>query len=220
MEQNDEIKINEKLLKKIKYLEFLNSSLNQKNKILENKLSSLTEKYNSLKNELYYTECHINFCKQNLLDLISFKKEENIYRNDKNFMIFKNKIKTLFEFGNEFMKINSDISVYNIVIENIKTLKDENITLNKNLDELKKLINQNHASKIYYDIKLSPINKKIYNNSQSSEEIIQKNNKYKYNYDSTSINNETDEDYEDVYGNDYFYKTYQDFNHRLYNKYE
>ena len=135
MEQNEEIKINEKLLKKIKYLEFLNSSLNQKNKILENKLSSLTEKYNSLKNELYYTECHINFCKQNLLDLISFKKEENIYRNDKNFMIFKNKIKTLFEFGNEFMKINSDISVYNIVIENIKTLKDENITLNKNLDE-------------------------------------------------------------------------------------
>ena len=63
MEQNEEIKINEKLLKKIKYLEFLNSSLNQRNKILENKLSSLTEKYNSLKNELYYTECHINFCK-------------------------------------------------------------------------------------------------------------------------------------------------------------
>ena len=219
MEQNDEIKINEKLLKKIKYLEFLNSSLNQKNKILENKLSSLTEKYNSLKNELYYTECHINFCKQNLLDLISFKKEENIYKNDKNFMIFKNKIKTLFEFGNEFMKINSDVSVYNIVIENIKTLKDENITLNKNMDELKKLINQNDSSKVYYDIMPSPISKKIYNNSQTSEEMLKKNNKYKYNYDSSSINNEANKDYDD-YGEDYFYKTYQDFNHRLYNKYK
>ena len=217
MEQKENI--NEISLKKIKYLEYLNSSLRQKNKILENKLSSLAEKYNSLKNELYFTECHINFCKQNLLDLIAFKKEENNYKNDKNFMIFKNKLKTLFEFGNEFMKINSDVAVYNIVIENIKTLKDENIILNKNFDELKKLMNQNNSSKVYYDIMPSPISKKIYNNSQTSEEIIKKNNKYKYNYDSPSIDNESDENYDD-YGNDYFYKTYQDFNHLLYNKYK
>ena len=219
MEPKEEVNINEKLLNKIKYLEFLNSSLIQKNKILENKLSILTEKYNSLKDELYYTECHINFCKQNLLDLISFKKEEKKYKNDKNFFIFKNKIKTLFEFGNEFMKINSDITIYNMVIENIKTLKDENITLNKNLDELKKIINQNNPSKAHYDIMPSPISIKNYNNSQTSEEIIKKNNKYIYNFDSTSIDNEINEENDDD-GDDYLYKTYQDYNHLLYHKYK
>ena len=219
MEPKEEVNINEKLLNKIKYLEFLNSSLIQKNKILENKLSILTEKYNSLKDELYYTECHINFCKQNLLDLISFKKEEKKYKNDKNFFIFKNKIKTLFEFGNEFMKINSDVTIYNMVIENIKTLKDENITLNKNLDELKKIINQNNPNKDYYDIMPSPISIKNYNNSQTSEEIIKKNNKYIYNFDSTSIDNEINEENDDD-GDDYLYKTYQDYNHLLYHKYK
>ena len=219
MEPKEEVNINEKLLNKIKYLEFLNSSLIQKNKILANKLSILTEKYNSLKDELYYTECHINFCKQNLLDLISFKKEEKKYKNDKNFFIFKNKIKTLFEFGNEFMKINSDVTIYNMVIENIKTLKDENITLNKNLDELKKIINQNNQSKDYYNIMPSPISIKNYNNSQTSEEIIKNNNKYIYNFDSISIDNEINEENDDD-GDDYLYKTYQDYNHLLYHKYK
>ena len=214
MEKIEELNINEKLRKKIEYLEYLNSSLTQKNKLLENKLSNLTKKYNSLKNELYYTECHINFCKQNLLDLISFKKEESKNKYDKNFMIFKNKIKTLFEFGNEFMRINSDVNVYKLVIDNIKNLKDENITLNKNLEELKKIIHQNYENQEY---ELSPIPIKNYNNSQTSEELIQNNNIY--NYDTPSMDNEITEN-EDDYRDDFLYKTYQNFNHRLYSKYK
>ena len=217
MEKIEEINVNEKLKKKIEYLEYLNSSLTQKNKLLENKLSNLTKKYNSLKNELYYTECHINFCKQNLLDLISFKKEESKNKYDKNFMIFKNKIKTLFEFGNEFMRINSDVNVYKLVIDNIKNLKDENITLNKNLEELKKIIHQNYEKQKYDDLKLSPIPIKNYNNSQTSEELIQNNNIY--NYDTPSMDNEITEN-EDDYRDDFLYKTYQNFNHRLYSKYK
>ena len=217
MEKIEEINVNEKLKKKIEYLEYLNSSLTQKNKLLENKLSNLTKKYNSLKNELYYTECHINFCKQNLLDLISFKKEESKNKYDKNFMIFKNKIKTLFEFGNEFMRINSDVNVYKLVIDNIKNLKDENITLNKNLEELKKIIHQNYENQEYDDLKLSPITIKNYNNSRTSEELIINNNIY--NYDTPSIDNEITEN-EDDYRDDFLYKTYQNFNHRLYSKYK
>ena len=217
MEKIEELNTNEKLRKKIDYLEYLNSSLTQKNKILENKLSNLTKKYNSLKNELYYTECHINFCKQNLLDLISFKKEESKNKYDKNFMIFKNKIKTLFEFGNEFMRINSDVNIYKLVIDNIKNLKDENIKLNKNLEELKKIIHQNYENQEYDDLKLSPIPIKNYNNSQTSEELIQNNNIY--NYDTPSMDNEITEN-EDDYRDDFLYKTYQNFNHRLYSKYK
>ena len=217
MEKIEEINVNEKLKKKIEYLEYLNSSLTQKNKLLENKLSILTKKYNSLKNELYYTECHINFCKQNLLDLISFKKEESKNKYDKNFMIFKNKIKTLFEFGNEFMRINSDVNVYKLVIDNIKNLKDENIKLNKNLEELKKIIHQNYENQEYDDLKLSPIPIKNYNNSQTSEELIQNNNIY--NYDTPLMDNEITEN-EDDYRDDFLYKTYQNFNHRLYSKYK
>ena len=217
MEKIEELNINEKLRKKIDYLEYLNSSLTQKNKILENKLSNLTKKYNSLKNELYYTECHINFCKQNLLDLISFKKEESKNKYDKNFMIFKNKIKTLFEFGNEFMRINSDVNVYKLVIDNIKNLKDENITLNKNLEELKKIIHQNYENQEYDDLKLSPITIKNYNNSQTSGGLINNNNIY--NYDTPSMDNEITEN-EDDYRDDFLYKTYQNFNHRLYSKYK
>ena len=36
MEKIEEINVNEKLKKKIEYLEYLNSSLTQKNKLLEN----------------------------------------------------------------------------------------------------------------------------------------------------------------------------------------
>ena len=132
-------------------------------------------------------------------------------------MIFKNKIKTLFEFGNEFMRINSDVNVYKLVIDNIKNLKDENITLNKNLEELKKIIHQNYENQEYDDLKLSPIPIKNYNNSQTSEELIQNNNIY--NYDTPSMDNEITEN-EDDYRDDFLYKTYQNFNHRLYSKYK
>ena len=144
MKLEEEKNLNSELMKKVKYLEYLNSSLTQTNKLLLNKLDTLTKKYNSLKNELFDTECHINFCKQNLSELISFQKEEGKEKTDKNFIIFKNKIKTLFEYGDEFMKINSDIAIYDIVIENIKSIKDENIILNKNMNDLKKLIHQNY----------------------------------------------------------------------------
>ena len=144
MKLEEEKSLNSELMKKVKYLEYLNSSLTQTNKLLLNKLATLTKKYNSLKNELFDTECHINFCKQNLSELISFQKEEGKEKADKNFIIFKNKIKTLFEYGDEFMKINSDITIYDIVIENIKSIKDENIILNKNMNDLKKLIHQNY----------------------------------------------------------------------------
>ena len=145
MKLEEEKSLNSELMKKVKYLEYLNSSLTQTNKLLLNKLATLTKKYNSLKNELFDTECHINFCKQNLSELISFQKEEGKEKTDKNFIIFKNKIKTLFEYGDEFMKINSDIAIYDIVIENIKSIKDENIILNKNMNDLKKLIHQNYG---------------------------------------------------------------------------
>ena len=144
MKLEEEKNLNSELMKKVKYLEYLNSSLTQTNKLLLNKLATLIKKYNSLKNELFDTECHINFCKQNLSELISFQKEEGKEKTDKNFIIFKNKIKTLFEYGDEFMKINSDIAIYDIVIENIKSIKDENIILNKNMNDLKKLIHQNY----------------------------------------------------------------------------
>ena len=144
MKLEEEKSLNSELMKKVKYLEYLNSSLTQTNKLLLNKLATLTKKYNSLKNELFDTECHINFCKQNLSELISFQKEEGKEKTDKNFITFKNKIKTLFEYGDEFMKINSDIAIYDIVIENIKSIKDENIILNKNMNDLKKLIHQNY----------------------------------------------------------------------------
>ena len=137
---NEEESINTKLIKKIKYLEYINSSLKQTNQLLSNKLYSITKKYNDLKNELYDTECHINFCKKNLLDLIDFKKEQK-EKKDKNFMIFKNKIKTLFEYGDDFMKTNSETVVFNMIIDNIKNILEENTSLRKNLFELKKILN-------------------------------------------------------------------------------
>ena len=142
MKIEKEENINSKLIERIKYLEFLNSSLIQTNKLLSNQLCSLTKKYNDLKNELYDTECHINFCKQNLVELISFKKEEDKEKKDKNFLIFKNKIKTLFKYGDDFMKTNSDMIVYNMIIDSIEIIQEENIYLRKNLDELKKVIYQ------------------------------------------------------------------------------
>ena len=180
MKLEEEKSLNSELMKKVKYLEYLNSSLTQTNKLLLNKLATLTKKYNSLKNELFDTECHINFCKQNLSELISFQKEEGKEKTDKNFIIFKNKIKTLFEYGDEFMKINSDIAIYDIIIENIKSIKDENIILNKNMNDLKKLIHQNYE----------------YNNdfeNVQSQKILFNNNKVKdYETYSKKINNFSD----------------------------
>ena len=183
---NEEESINTKLIKKIKYLEYINSSLKQTNQLLSNKLYSITKKYNDLKNELYDTECHINFCKKNLLDLIDFKKEQK-EKKDKNFMIFKNKIKTLFEYGDDFMKTNSETVVFNMIIDNIKNILEENTSLSKNLFELKKVIYQKEENNINNYIS-SPINYNKFNNS----EISQENNEYE------NESNNIDNDYNDI----------------------
>ena len=183
---NEEESINTKLIKKIKYLEYINSSLKQTNQLLSNKLYSITKKYNDLKNELYDTECHINFCKKNLLDLIDFKKEQK-EKKDKNFMIFKNKIKTLFEYGDDFMKTNSETVVFNMIIDNIKNILEENTSLRKNLFELKKVIYQKEENNINNYIS-SPINYNKFNNS----EISQENNEYE------NESNNIDNDYNDI----------------------
>ena len=183
MKLEEEKSLNSELMKKVKYLEYLNSSLTQTNKLLLNKLATLTKKYNSLKNELFDTECHINFCKQNLSELISFQKEEGKEKTDKNFIIFKNKIKTLFEYGDEFMKINSDIAIYDIVIENIKSIKDENIILNKNMNDLKKLIHQNYEYN--NDFENVQSQKILFNNNKVNDYEIysKKNNNFSDNSD-------------------------------------
>ena len=200
MKLEEEKSLNSELMKKVKYLEYLNSSLTQTNKLLLNKLATLTKKYNSLKNELFDTECHINFCKQNLSELISFQKEEGKEKTDKNFIIFKNKIKTLFEYGDEFMKINSDIAIYDIVIENIKSIKDENIILNKNMNDLKKLIHQNYE----------------YNNdfeNVQSQKILFNNNKVN-DYETYSKKNNNFSDNSDIDDNLLIYnKNCSDFNY-------
>ena len=183
MKLEEEKSLNSELMKKVKYLEYLNSSLTQTNKLLLNKLATLTKKYNSLKNELFDTECHINFCKQNLSELIAFQKEEGKEKTDKNFIIFKNKIKTLFEYGDEFMKINSDIAIYDIIIENIKSIKDENIILNKNMNDLKKLIHQNHEYN--NDFENVQSQKILFNNNKVNdyETYSKKNNHFSDNSD-------------------------------------
>ena len=190
MKLEKEENINSKLINRIKYLEFLNSSLTQTNKLLSSKLYSLTKKYNDLKNELYDTECHINFCQQNLVKLISFKKEEDIQKKDKNFLIFKNKIKTLFKYDDDFMKTNSEIIVYNMIIDNIENIQAENIYLRKNLDELKKIIYQNDVNNNEYypinicDNKYFPGQESIVKNKDyiqnTKEKYLYKNNENQY----------------------------------------
>ena len=183
--------LNEILIEKIKYLEYLNSSLKQTNKLLSNKLISLTKKYNDLKKELIDTECHINFCKKNLTELISFKKGEDKENQSKNFLIFKNKINSLFEYGDDFMKINSEMTIYNIIIDNIQNIQEENINLKMNLDELHKMVNQN--TEINYDNNNFNNNKNkeyptsISNNQNNS--IITGNSDRYNNYETPNINN-------------------------------
>ena len=153
MKTEVEKSLNEKLLQRIKYLEHLNSLLKQTNKLLSNKLISLTKKYNDLKNELFDTECHINFCKKNLTELIAFKKEEDKDTPNKNFLTFKNKINSLFGYGDNFMKINSEITIYNIIIDNIQSIQEENINLRKSLDEMHKILynsNESNNDNNYY----------------------------------------------------------------------
>ena len=136
-------------LKKITDLEFENSVLSQKNKLLEKKLESLTTKYNDLKKELFDIEEHINYCKENQIQLVEYNKNDNKKQtstelNKDNFNVFKNKIKTLFEYDDNFLNTDSDIVVYNMIVDNIKELKTQNVSLRRDVEEFKNIIEKNN----------------------------------------------------------------------------
>lgn len=217
--------------KKIADLEFEKSSLLQKNKLLEKKLESLTNKYNDLKNELFDIEQHINFCKENQLRIIDLSQNDQNNQtelNGNNFNAFKSKIKTILEYGEDFMKIDSDTTVFNMIIDDIKDIKNENLELKKSLEDLNRLnyYNNNNANynnnfnvneKINVDIP-SPITYKKNVNignmglglendsfiSDDKEKILRNNNNYISNYNTYNmnnqphINNNLDENYENI----------------------
>jgi hypothetical protein len=162
-------------IKKIEDLQFENSLLSQKNKLLEKQLESLTNKYNDLKKEIFDIEEHINFCKENQLDLINLNQKDNIGNikeiNQQNFNIFKNKIKLLFEYDENFMKTDSEEVVFNMIIDNINNIKNENLNLRKTLEDLKKIMesnNKNNNMNVYNNIDTNNINNfNEINNEQS-----------------------------------------------------
>ena len=217
--------------KKISELEFEKSFLLQRNKLLEKKLESLTKKYNELKNELFDIEQHINFCKENQLQIIdlSQKAQNNQTEvNPNNFYVFKNKIKTILEYGDDFMKIDSDSTVFNMIIDDIKDIKNENLELKQNLEDLNKLNyynnnnNFNNNFNVNDNINLdipSPITNKKNPNignmiiglendsfiSDDREKILKNNNNYINNYSNTYdmnnqpiMNNNLVENYENI----------------------
>lgn len=206
--------------KKIADLEFEKSSLLQKNKLLEKNLESLTNKYNELKNELLDIEQHINFCKENQLRIIDLSQKDQSNQkeiNANNFYTFKIKIKTILEYDDDFMKIDSDSIVFNMIIDDIKDIKNENLELKQNLEDLNKLNLYNNNNIIFnndndfnindnkkMDI-LSPITYKKNVNvgnmrlglendsfiSDDKEKILRNNNNYINNYDNTyNMNNQ------------------------------
>ena len=178
--------------KKIKDLEFEKILLSQKNNLLEKKLESITNQYNALKKELLDIEEHISFCKENQLQLLNFtQNEKNIHNlNQNNFFIFKNKIKTLFEYSDDFLKTDSETTIFNMIIDNIKTLQDENLTLRKTLEDLNNLIGTNKRNNDDIDFENNYNNKTIKNissfNNFAPNEYINKNN---CNYNSNIIDN-------------------------------
>ena len=217
--------------KKIEDLEYEKSSLLQKNKLLEKKLESLTNKYNELKNELLDIEQHINFCKENQLRIIDLSQNDQNNQtelNANNFYTFKSKIKTILEYGDDFMKIGSDTIIFNMIIDDIKDIKNENLELKQSLEDLNKLNyynknninynNFNYNENINMD-KLSPITHKKNINvgnmglglendsfiSDDKEKILRNNKNYINNYDNAYkvknqpyMNNNLDENYENI----------------------
>ena len=165
-----EIQANE-YIKKITDLEFENSLVTQKNKLLEKQLESLTNKYNELKKELLDIEEHINFCKDNQIEILNFAQNEksNIKEVDpQNFNAFKNKIKILFEYDNNFLNTDSEVAVFNMIIDNITNLKNDNLNLRKTLEDLKSIMDNN-------------INKDIKNNMNINLNNINNNNSFSNN---------------------------------------
>ena len=217
--------------KKIEDLEYEKSSLLQKNRLLEKQLESLTNKYNELKNELLDIEQHINFCKENQLRIIDLSQNDQNNQtelNANNFYTFKSKIKTILEYGDDFMKIGSDTIIFNMIIDDIKDIKNENLELKQSLEDLNKLnyYNKNNINNNNFNFneninmdKLSPITYKKNVNvgnmglglendsfiSDDKEKILRNNNNYINNYDNTYnmnnqpyMNNNLDENFENI----------------------
>jgi hypothetical protein len=169
-----EIQSNE-YLKKITDLEFENSVLSQKNKLLEKKLESLTTKYNDLKKELFDIEEHINYCKDNQIQLVEYNKNDNKKQasteiNKDNFNVFKNKIKTLFEYDDNFLNTDSDIVVYNMIIDNIMELKTQNLSLRRAVEGFKNIIEKNNNNKNYNNFNYKNININNINNNNNTDD--------------------------------------------------
>ena len=217
--------------KKIEDLEYEKSSLLQKNRLLEKKLESLANKYNELKNELLDIEQHINFCKENQLRIIDLSQNDQNNQteiNANNFYTFKSKIKTILEYGDDFMKIGSDTIIFNMIIDDIKDIKNENLELKQSLEDLNKLnyYNKNNINNNNFNFneninmdKLSPITYKKNVNvgnmglglendsfiSDDKEKILRNNKNYINNYDNAYkvknqpyMNNNLDENYENI----------------------
>ena len=202
-----EIQANE-YIKKIADLEFDNSTLSQRNKLLEKRLETLTKKYNDLKKEIFDIEEHINYCKINELDLVNFNQKGNSHKNElnqENFNIFKNKIKTLFEYDDKFMNLDSEITVFNMIIDDITHIKNENLNLRKALEDLKNIIEENNNNKFNNNLSISNYDSKnfiVENNSLKEKNI--RNNNYDYTYDITNsremndINLKNYQNYDDI----------------------
>jgi hypothetical protein len=203
-----EIQTNE-YIKKIADLEFENSLLTQKNALLEKQLESLTTKYNELKKELFDIEEHINFCKDNQIKIINYNQNEinkNIKEiNPNNFYAFKNKIKILFEYNDNFMNTDSEITVFNMIIDNITDIKTENLSLRKALEDLKNIIDKNNFNNninnnynnINMNNNLNNINNNNLNNNigmnndlfiNNEEQKMIRNNNRGFTYDITNTN--------------------------------
>lgn len=169
----EEIQANE-FLKKINDLEFENSLLSQRNNLLEKQLESLTNKYNELKNELFDIEHHIILCKNNQTQLVNFNNKIKKNLNSFNFNVFKNKIKILFEYDDNFMENDSEVTIFNMIIDNIENIQNENLSLRKTLEDLNTII---------YNIKKSNNNLEddnIYNNFNNNNPSYNYTNNFKY----------------------------------------
>ena len=202
-----EIQTNE-YIKKITDLEFQNSLLTQKNTLLEKQLESLTNKYNELKKELFDIEEHINFCKDNQVKIINFSQNDTNKNkkeiNPNNFYAFKNKIKILFEYDDNFMNTDSEITVFNMIIDNITDIKSENLSLRKALEDLKNIIDKNNFNNninnnfnnINLGNNLNDVDNNINNNmgmnndlfiNNENKKMVRKNNRG-FTYDITNTN--------------------------------
>ena len=175
---------NSEFIKKITDLEFEKSLLSQKNKLLEKKLESLTKKYNELQKELIDIETHIDFCKENQIQIVDLAQKDQSNQkeiNQNNFYNFKNKIKILFEYDDDFLNNDSDSTVFNMIIDNIKNIQNDNLNLRRTLEDLKGLIEKNNNQNINNNYIIN--NRKEFNNNNNDVNNINLGNMENLNMD-------------------------------------